>query len=109
MRGPDRQFSNPSLPPKARSITVPLSGRISRPSTIQRLVLAAALLLASVAVWSVTPTSAAPVPYRIDLKVLLLDDDSPWVDAIENQMGLEGVPFTPVNINVSPPTRSEIT
>jgi hypothetical protein len=76
---------------------VPITGKIPRPSTIQRCVLAAALLLASVAAWSVAPTSAAPNDYRIDLKVLLLDDDSPWVDAIESQMKIEGVPFTRID------------
>ncbi len=63
---------------------------------MRRCLLAASLLLASVVAWSVAPTSAATVPYRVDLRVLLLDDNSPWVDAIESQMRVEGVPFTAV-------------
>ena len=42
--------------------------------------------------------------YRIDLRVLVLDDDSPWVDAIVSQMQIEGVPYTAV-----PPSSATIT
>src|SRR6476469_4457459 len=45
---------------------------------------------------SAAPTLAAPVAQTIDLRVLLIDDDSPWVDALQSQMTVEGVPFTAV-------------
>ena len=84
---------------KVRSITVRPPGRITRPTTVQRCILAVSLLLASVAAWSFAPTSAANVPYRIDLRVLLLDDNSPWVDAMETEMHVEGVPFTAIDLS----------
>ena len=96
----------PSLP-KGRSDAMRSAIRIPRPSTLQRCVLALCLLIGSVAVWSVAPTSAAVVPYRIDLRVLLLDDNSPWVDAIASEMTVEGVPFTTVPL--SDPSRPVIT
>ena len=60
-----------------------------------RLLLVALLITSSVALGS-RPTSAAPAPYRVDLKVLLLDNNTPWVDAIEWQMLVEGVPYESV-------------
>ncbi len=39
------------------------------------------------------------MPYRVDLRALLLDDNSPWVDAIQSQMDVEGVPYTTVDLN----------
>ncbi len=35
-------------------------------------------------------------PYRTDLRVLVLDDNSPWVDAIQSEMAAEGVLVTAV-------------
>ncbi|MGZ4738677.1 MAG: putative Ig domain-containing protein [Ilumatobacteraceae bacterium] len=42
------------------------------------------------------PASAAVSSHRTDLRVLLLDDNSPWVDAIQSEMAAEGVPVTAV-------------
>ena len=59
----------------------------------------ASVLLVStsaVAMSSGLPASAAVVPSRTDLRVLVLDDNSPWVDAIQSEMTTEGVLFTSV-------------
>lgn len=65
-----------------------------------RALTAAALVVSSVAL--ISPPHARAVgepPYQIDLKVLVLDDNaSPWVDAIQSQMQVEGVPFTTINL-----------
>ena len=65
-------------------------------SSLRRCLLVASLLIGSVATFSAASTSAAAVPFRVDLRVLLLDDNSPWVDAIQSEMQVEGVPFTTV-------------
>ena len=67
-------------------------------------VLSASTLLA---ISSVAPATAVASPYRVDLRVLLLDDNSPWVDAIESQMVVEGVPYTAVTLGSA--TRATIT
>lgn len=54
----------------------------------------------------VAPAAAVEIP-TIDLRVLVLDDDSPWVDGMAEQLTVEGVPFTAVP--VSDPERPEIT
>ena len=56
----------------------------------------AMLVISSVAVSNVAPATAASLGYRIDLRVLVLDDGSPWVDAIASQMQAEGVRYTAV-------------
>ncbi len=79
----------------------PAAGPARRMPAAVALVLAitAALLLA------VTPvvSAATAAPHRIDLRVLLLDDDSAWTDALENQMVTEGIPFDRVSL-VAPRT-----
>lgn len=55
-----------------------------------------ALLAGALVTVSTRSSLAAPSDYRIDLEVLLFDDNSPWVDAIEWQMIVEGVPYTAV-------------
>ncbi len=60
-----------------------------------------------VAISSVAPAAAVTSPYRVDLRVLLLDDNSPWVDAIESEMVVEGVPYTAVTLGS--PTRAALT
>ena len=74
---------------------------------MRRSLLAVSLLVAGVVTSSATSTTAATLPLRIDLRVLLLDDNSPWVDAIESQMQIEGVPYSAVQLGS--PTRSVIT
>ncbi|MEO6122960.1 MAG: Ig domain-containing protein [Ilumatobacteraceae bacterium] len=69
------------------------------------------LVLASVVaqlsfVGYVTPAAAVDLP-TIDLRVLVLDDDSPWVDGMADQLTAEGVPFTAVPVAL--PSRPEIT
>ena len=56
------------------------------------------LVLSSVAVSNVAPASAASLGYRIDLRVLVLEDGSPWVDAIVSELAIEGVPYTAVQL-----------
>ena len=58
-----------------------------------------AVVASSVAMFSPAPAGAAAQNYRIDLKVLVLDDDSSWVAAIKSQMQVEGVPFNSVSIS----------
>src|SRR5436190_18306919 len=48
---------------------------------------------------SLVPASAATVPPRVDLKVLVVTDGTPWVDAIQQQLASEGVPTTVVDLN----------
>ncbi len=74
-----------------------------RPSSYSsfRLSIAVVLLIVSsvVAMSTASPAAAVANRYRIDLRVLVLDDGgSPWVDAIESQMTVEGVPFTTLPI-----------
>ena len=61
------------------------------------------MLVVSSVTMSVSASASASA-YRIDLRVLVLDDDSPWVDAIVSQMQIEGVPYTAV-----PPSSATIT
>ena len=72
-----------------------IDGRWSHHSIFRSLVVAS-LVVSGVAMSIATPAAAAALPYRIDLKVLVLDDNSPWVGAIKSEMTLEGVPFTAV-------------
>ena len=44
------------------------------------------------------PVAAAAGPPRIDLRVLVLTDGSPWVEGIREQLDAEGVPSTAVNL-----------
>lgn len=57
--------------------------------------MAAALLVTSTA-WSTQDTAAAV--QRVDLRVLVLNDGSPWVAAIASQLAVEGVPYTSVDV-----------
>jgi hypothetical protein len=70
----------------------------------------ASVLLVStsaVAMTSGLPASAAVVPSRTDLRVLVLDDNSAWVDAIQSELSTEGVLFT--SVPLASPTRPVIT
>ena len=58
-----------------------------------------AIAAVAVAVTSGSGSEAAPLPYRVDLRVLLLDDNSPWVDGIQTQLDNEGVPYTAVPLD----------
>src|SRR5215470_10965756 len=69
----------------------------SRRSRWASLVLAGALT-ASGLVFAASATAASN---RIDLRVLVLDDGSPWVSAISDQLTLEGVPFTDVTLSAA--------
>jgi hypothetical protein len=71
----------------------------SRFRLLRLAVAATALAGSSVALITPAPAGAAPLGYRIDLKVLVLDDGTPWVDAIKSQMTVEGVPFTSTTIS----------
>ena len=53
------------------------------------------------------PAAAAAGPPRIDLRVLVLTDGSPWVEGIRLQLDAEGVPTTVVNL--ADAARPEIT
>jgi Putative Ig domain len=79
MRGSDRLSS-----------TSPTTG------VLRRCALAITLLVGGVVAFGAGSSSAATTTSRVDLRVLLLDDNSPWVDAIESEMQVEGVPYTTV-------------
>src|SRR4249919_2600621 len=81
MRGSDRL-----------SVTPPTFG------AARRCMLVITLLIAGVTTVSAGSTSAATTSSRVDLRVLLLDDNSPWVDAVQSQMQVEGVPYTSVQL-----------
>ena len=77
-----------------------INGRSPLRSILRSLVVAA-LVVSGVAMSIATPAAAAALPYRIDLKVLVLDNNanpSVSVDAIKSQMQVEGVPFTSMDI-----------
>src|SRR5437763_8691409 len=65
---------------------------------LARVLVAVVLAISGMAMVSATPASPAPLNYRIDLRVLVLDDGSSWVDALKSQMTAEGVPFNAVPI-----------
>ena len=79
MRGLDRPSSSPHFAVRLRHCMLVIT-----------------LLIGGVMTLSAGSTSAATTASRVDLRVLLLDDNSPWVDAIESQMQVEGVPYTAV-------------
>ena len=89
VRGCDRPFNNPHIPKSLRS---------SRKRLFGRALVASALLASGVGMSSVASVSAAAQPYRVDLRVLVLDDGSETVGAIKAQMDFEGVPYTAVSI-----------
>ena len=65
--------------------------------------------MCGIAMVSATPATSAPLNYRIDLRVLVLDDGSTWVDAIKSQMTAEGVPFNAVPIATADVTAEFLT
>jgi hypothetical protein len=75
-----------------------IDGRSSRKRLFGRALVASALIASGVGMSSVASVSAAAQPYRVDLKVLVLDDASVTVGAIKAQMDFEGVPYTAVPI-----------
>ena len=80
-----------------------MSGSDHRPRSsssrlLRRSLVVASLLTAGLVTSSAASTTAATLPLRIDLRVLVLDDNSPWVDAIATEMGLEGVPYTAIQL-----------
>jgi Putative Ig domain len=90
-------------------LRVPVQARpdVRRPH--HRVLVVLTVVVAQLFVWLalVPSTSAASVPQTIDLRVLLIDDDSPWTDALQNQMTVEGVPFT--DIPMASATRPTLT
>src|SRR5882757_5486566 len=76
-------------------------------STVRSVVLAVVTILALVTAGIVTaPLALAAGPPRIDLKILVLTDHSPMVDAIVAELDDEGVPYT--QLVLSSPTRPVI-
>ncbi|MEY2417106.1 MAG: hypothetical protein QOH53_2440, partial [Ilumatobacteraceae bacterium] len=71
-----------------------IDGRSSRKGLFGRALVASALIASGVGISSVATVSALANPYRIDLRVLVLDDGSVTVGAIKAQMDVEGVPYT---------------
>src|SRR3954451_23133998 len=63
-----------------------------------RVLVAVVLAMGGMAMVRARPASSAPMNYRIDLRVLVLDDGSTWADALKSQMTAEGVPFNAVPI-----------
>jgi Putative Ig domain len=62
--------------------------------------MAAVLLLTAVAAWA-GEQAAAATPQRLDLRVLVLDDGSSWVEAVRSQLQVEGVPYVTVALGDS--------
>ena len=56
------------------------------------------VLIATVAALVAPVPAAAAEPPRIDLRVLVLTDGSPWVEGIRRQLDDEGVPTTVLNL-----------
>lgn len=57
-----------------------------------------------------TASAASPtttVAQRVDLRVLVVDNGTPWIAAMESELTVEGVPFT--TLTTSSPTRETIT
>jgi hypothetical protein len=68
-------------------------------STVRSVVLAVVTILALVTAGIVTaPLALAAGPPRIDLKILVLTDHSPMVDAIVAELDDEGVPYTQLDL-----------
>jgi hypothetical protein len=86
-----------------------MPGSIWRPGRVRGRVLTSALLCGSLVVGgaALARGSVSAAVQRVDLRVLVLDDGSPWVQAIASQLKVEGVPTT--SVNLSDPTRSPIT
>ncbi|MGZ4701124.1 MAG: beta strand repeat-containing protein [Ilumatobacteraceae bacterium] len=70
----------------------------SKPRALRRTLISATLVVSSVAVFSGAPASATPLNYRVDLKVLVLDDSSGPVAALKSQMQAEGVKYSTINL-----------
>jgi hypothetical protein len=62
---------------------------------------AACTVAAGLTGFATLPSAAAAVAPRIDLKVLIVSDGTPWVQAIQQQLTSEGVPTTVVNLGDS--------
>lgn len=76
----------------------------TRPPIVARFqvwLVVAALAAAVVGIVSNVGSQAAVLPYRVDLRVLLLDDDQPWTDALQRSMDTEGIPYTAVPLGAA--------
>lgn len=74
---------------------------------VRKLRLATAVLAATATALALgaAPASGATGPPRVDLRVLVVTDGNPWVDAIRQQLNSEGVAVTVVNLgDTSRPT-----
>ena len=83
-----------------------LSRKVSARSRIQATAVALLLSVAAIGVNATTATAAAP-QIRIDMKVLIVTDQSGSADAIKGELDIEGIPYTVVD--VSQPGRPIIT
>jgi hypothetical protein len=63
--------------------------------------LAASTLAAGLTSLAASPAATAAAAPRVDLKVLVVSDGTPWVQAIQQQLTSEGVPTTVVNLGDS--------
>jgi hypothetical protein len=73
----------------------------------QRTAKIAVALVAGLALGAGAGLPAHAASNRIDLKVLVVDDGTPWVGAIADELQLEGVPHT--TIHLTDPNRAAIT
>ena len=78
----------------------PRSARRWSLATIGQVLAAMLLLLTTVSAFS-TPRASAATPQRLDLRVLVLDDGSSWVEALRSQLDVEGVPHFAVQLTDS--------
>lgn len=72
-----------------------------------RVFIAIAAMLSSVVAVDWASTTADAATQRIDLRVLVLDDGTPWIAAIAGELEVEGVPFTTVQLGQ--PDRPSVT
>jgi len=54
------------------------------------------MLLAAVLAIAARPAGAATATQQLDLRVLVVDDDSAWIDGLRAQLDVEGIPYRAV-------------
>src|SRR3954468_23748984 len=76
-----------------RSAPPPRTGRQRR---LRFVTVSIAVVAMSVLTWWRPAASADASPNRVDLRVLVIDNATPWVDGIKAQLDVEGIPHTDV-------------
>ena len=66
-----------------------------------RAAVAGAIVVACTTLVVGAPTAYAATPPRVDLRMLVVTDGTPWVEGIKQTLTDEGVPFTAVDLSNS--------